>query len=207
MRIEIAGNLHWQLNRKMKLEKNNTYGIIGTIVVHGIVLLILLLFCFAPPKVEFPEPDGILVDFGDLVVGDNTGAESPSSVTEPVSAQPEVNDAPTVTQTEVPSIPVKTNKNKVEETKTPELSPEEQERIRQEAEFKAKMDNFMKQMLLLNDSVVAQSREYTNSKHKDIEPMIEGKLQPFNDKIFNSDKDNFFNIILITEDIIVEYNI
>ena len=51
-------------------------------------------------------------------------------------------------------------------------------------EFKAKMDNFMKQMLLLNDSVVAQSREYTNSKHKDIEPMIEGKLQPFNDKIF-----------------------
>ena len=84
----------------MKLEKNNTYGIIGTIVVHGIVLLILLLFGFAPPKVEFPEPDGILVDFGDLVVGDNTGAESPSSVTEPVTAQPEVNDAPTVTQTE-----------------------------------------------------------------------------------------------------------
>ncbi|MBR4114935.1 MAG: hypothetical protein IKK40_02885, partial [Bacteroidales bacterium] len=124
----------------MKLEKNNTYGIIGTIVVHGIVLLILLLFGFAPPKVEFPEPDGILVDFGDLVVGDNTGAKSPSSVTEPVTAQPEVNDAPTVTQTEVPSIPVKTNKNKVEETKTPELSPEEQERIRQEAEFKAKMD-------------------------------------------------------------------
>ena len=124
----------------MKLEKNNTYGIIGTIVVHGIVLLILLLFGFAPPKVEFPEPDGILVDFGDLVIGDNTGAESPSSVTEPVTAQPEVNDAPTVTQTEVPSIPVKTNKNKVEETKTPELSPEEQERIRQEAEFKAKMD-------------------------------------------------------------------
>ena len=44
-------------------------------------------------------------------------------------------------------------------------------------ESKAKMDNFMKQILLLNETVVAQSREYTNSKQKDYESMLEGKLQ------------------------------
>jgi len=51
-------------------------------------------------------------------------------------------------------------------------------------ESKAKMDNFMKQILLLNETVVAQSREYTNSKQKDYESMLEGKLQSFNEKIF-----------------------
>ncbi|MBR5433531.1 MAG: hypothetical protein IK117_03765 [Bacteroidales bacterium] len=124
----------------MQIDKSKRYGIIGTIVVHAIVLAVLLLFGFAPPEVEFPEPDGILVDFGDLVVGDNTGAESSASVTESVTAQPEVNDAPVVTQNAEPSISIRENKNKVEETKQPELTPEEQERIRQEAEFKAKMD-------------------------------------------------------------------
>ncbi|MBP5583748.1 MAG: hypothetical protein J6X43_07330 [Bacteroidales bacterium] len=122
----------------MKLEKNNTYGIIGTIVVHGIVLLILLLFGFAPPKVEFPEPDGILVDFGDLVVGDSDGAAE-SAVSTPTASTPHVNESPVVTQDATPSIPVHAPKTTVEET-TPEISPEEQERIRQEEEFKAKMD-------------------------------------------------------------------
>ena len=51
-------------------------------------------------------------------------------------------------------------------------------------ESKTKMDNFMKQILLLNETVVAQSREYTNSKQKDYESMLEGKLQSFNEKIF-----------------------
>ena len=138
----------------MKLEKNNTYGIIGTIVVHGIVLLILLLFGFAPPKVEFPEPDGILVDFGDLVIGDNTGAESPSSVTEPVSAQPEVNDAPTVTQTEVPSIPVKTNKTKLRKQKHQNFLPKNRN------ESDKKLNLKQKWMLLLENwgAVAAQAK-------------------------------------------------
>jgi hypothetical protein len=129
----------------MKLENNSKYGIIGTIAIHGIVLAILLLFGFAAPKVEYPEPDGIVVDFGDLVIGDSDGA-SETTVSEPVQNSTVQDDAPeVVTQNEVPSVAVKNNKTKVEESK-PELTPEEQERIRQEAEFKAKMDALANKM-------------------------------------------------------------
>ena len=123
----------------MKLDNNKKYGIIGTLAIHGIVLAILLLFSFSAPTVEYPEPDGIVVDFGELVMGDNDGA-SETTVTEP--SQPSViqDNTPTVvTQDATPSIPVKTNPTKVEET-APELTPEEKERIRQEEEFKKKMD-------------------------------------------------------------------
>lgn len=115
------------------------YGIIGTVVVHGIVLIILLLFGFAPPKVEFPEPDGIVVDFGDLVMGDSDGAIEPM-VAEPTQTATAQNNEPSVvTQEEVPSIPMRTNPTRVDET-TPELTPEEKERIRQEEDFKKRMD-------------------------------------------------------------------
>lgn len=129
----------------MKLDNNSKYGIIGTIAIHGIVLAILLLFGFAAPKVEYPEPDGIVVDFGDLVIGDSDGA-SETTISEPVQNATVQDDAPeVVTQNEVPSVAVKNNKTKVEESK-PELTPEEQERIRQEAEFKAKMDALANKM-------------------------------------------------------------
>ncbi|MCQ2959054.1 MAG: hypothetical protein MJ198_02570 [Bacteroidales bacterium] len=118
------------------------YGIIGTLLVHGIVLIILLLFGFSAPPIEFPEPDGILVDFGELVVGDNDGAASePVAVNPSAPSQNQSVDDAIVTQEETPSISIKKNKTKVDETpKQPELTPEEQERIRQEAEFKQKMD-------------------------------------------------------------------
>ena len=124
----------------IQLDRNKQYGIIGTLVIHGVALLVLLLFGFAPPKVEYPEPDGIVVDFGELVIGDSEGADVPTVAEPTTTSSPEVNEAPVITQTEVPSVSIKENKKKVTETKDPELSPEEQERLRQEKEFKDRMD-------------------------------------------------------------------
>ena len=42
----------------------------------------------------------------------------------------------------------------------------------------------MKQMILLNEASMAQNREFTNSKQKDYELLLDGKLQPLNEKIF-----------------------
>ncbi len=124
----------------MKIDKNKQYGILGTVIVHGIALLILLLFGFAPPKVEFPEPDGIMVDFGELVMGDDDAGAPSSSVPESEMSNPvPAEETNALTQTEVPSIPIEQAERHTEEMK-PTISPEEQERIRQEEEFKARMD-------------------------------------------------------------------
>ena len=55
---------------------------------------------------------------------------------------------------------------------------------RDQKESRSKMDSFMKQMLVLNESTMVQSREYVNGKQKDIISVIDGKLQPLDDKIF-----------------------
>ena len=51
-------------------------------------------------------------------------------------------------------------------------------------ETKTKIDNFMKQMLLLNETAMTRSREYINGKQKDYELLINAKISPLNDKIF-----------------------
>ena len=51
-------------------------------------------------------------------------------------------------------------------------------------EIKAKIDNFMKQMLVLNESALTRSKEYTNGKQKDYELLISAQISPLNDKIF-----------------------
>ena len=59
------------------------------------------------------------------------------------------------------------------------------------------MDHFMKQMLVLNESAVVRSREYTNGKQKDFETLIGTKLEPLNDKIFRFYvKLHFFSFLL-----------
>ena len=55
---------------------------------------------------------------------------------------------------------------------------------KEQKEYKAKIDSFIKQMVLLNESSMIQNREYTNRKQKDYELFIDRKLQPLNDKIF-----------------------
>ena len=115
------------------------YGILGTIVFHGIVVLLLLLFGFAPSTVEYPEPDGILIDFGELVIGDEAGANTAPESTPNTPQQAENTEKAVVTQTEVPSIAIKKNNTTVEKTE-PTISPEEAERIRQEEVFRKKID-------------------------------------------------------------------
>ena len=55
---------------------------------------------------------------------------------------------------------------------------------KEQKEYKAKIESFMKQMILLNEASMAQNREFTNSKQKDYELLLDGKLQPLNEKIF-----------------------
>ena len=64
------------------------------------------------------------------------------------------------------------------------LKVEKDEIKKEQKEYRAKMDHFMKQMLVLNESAVVRSREYTNGKQKDFEALIGTKLEPLNDKIF-----------------------
>lgn len=115
------------------------YGIIGTIVFHGIVVLILLLFAFDPPTIEYPEPDGILVDFGVLVIGDDNGANTAPEASPNNPQQAENVHAAVATQTDESSVTIKKNKTSIA-TPEPTISPEEAEKIRQEQEFKKKMD-------------------------------------------------------------------
>ena len=64
------------------------------------------------------------------------------------------------------------------------LRIEKDEIKKEQKEYRSKMDNFMKQMLVLNESAIVRSQEYTNGKQKDFEAMIETKLEPLNDKVF-----------------------
>ena len=64
------------------------------------------------------------------------------------------------------------------------LRIEKDEIKKEQKEYRSKMDNFMKQMLVLNESAIARSQEYTNGKQKDFEAMIVTKLEPLNDKVF-----------------------
>ncbi len=44
--------------------KDNKNGIIGTLVFHLLLLLIIIFFGFAAPEPKFPDPEGILINFG-----------------------------------------------------------------------------------------------------------------------------------------------
>ena len=59
-------------------------GIFGTILFHGVILLLLLFFGFITP-LPLPEEKGILVDFGNSATGsgrrEKRGEETPTSYT------------------------------------------------------------------------------------------------------------------------------
>ena len=55
---------------------------------------------------------------------------------------------------------------------------------KEQKDYKTKIENFIKQMVLLNETSMMQNKEYTNRKQKDYEILLDGKLQPLNDKIF-----------------------
>ncbi len=130
----------------MDNKKPNMKGIIGTVVFHGILIVCLFIFAFTPPAAEFPEPNGILVNFGELVAGEE--AASPESQTNPQPEQKSDESTPNesasenaVTQNSVESIAIKAS-DKLSD-KTPTLTAEEQEKIRKQEEFKQQQQNLL----------------------------------------------------------------
>jgi outer membrane biosynthesis protein TonB len=75
-------------------------GLIGTIVVHALVLLLLLLFGFFTP-LPLPEEEGILVNFGNSETG--LGLEEPA----PGESAPVKNQVEERIEVKTPPIPVK----------------------------------------------------------------------------------------------------
>ena len=66
------------------MNKSDTYGIAGSAIFCGIVLLLLLLIVM--PGIKMPEDEGIIVSFGDSF--DGGGRNLATSVTAPRQAQP-----------------------------------------------------------------------------------------------------------------------
>lgn len=127
-------------------DKNKRYGVIGTTVFHSLLLLFLIFFGLSTlPKGE----EGILVSFGDTVLGQ--GPEEPkeseavkqekvtpppTKTPEPVQLEPEKEDIQTQDYDEAPVVKSETQKKKEKEEQErlekERKEREEQERIRQE---------------------------------------------------------------------------
>ncbi|HON53720.1 MAG TPA: hypothetical protein P5243_00435 [Bacteroidales bacterium] len=128
-------------------KKNNIYGIVGTILFHTIIIVILVLFAFKAPTVEFPEPNGIAITFGEEIQGD--GQIKPDEI----APQPQEEQIPQKTSTSASEdLDVTTNDNsdaisvrkttKPTETKR-ELTQEEKEQLEREKaaeEFRKKQE-------------------------------------------------------------------
>lgn len=128
-------------------EKNKRYGVIGTTVFHLLLLLFLIFFGLTTmPKGE----EGILVNFGDTVLGQGnvepkesqspkeekvTPPPPPVKTPEPVHTEPEKEDIKTQDYDEAPVIKTEAKKKKEREEKErlerERKEREEQERIRQ----------------------------------------------------------------------------
>lgn len=116
----------------MNEKKNNIYGIVGTIVFHAILIIILVLFAFKTPHVEFPEPNGIAITFGEEVEGD--GDPKP----EEVSPNPQEEQIPQESNPSAPQddfvssdnqSPVVVKKTIKPTENKPELTQEEKEQL------------------------------------------------------------------------------
>jgi len=147
-------------NRKLKIftwQKSDLYGIIGSAVSCGII--ILLLFLIFMPRFERPEEEGIVVSFGDVFIA---GGQNPvTNVTTPQQpiSEPTPTEQTTPTQQEVqedmltqvdPSLEIarqeeerrrreqeEVERRRREEERQAEARRQEEERRRQEAADRA----------------------------------------------------------------------
>lgn len=98
--------------------KDNKNGIIGTVLFHVMLLLIILFFGFAAPEPKFPDPEGILINFGT----DNQGSgdiEPENKVNKIVNKQVSENKVveENLTQDYQESAEVKKQHNNIKENK------------------------------------------------------------------------------------------
>ncbi|OQA99931.1 MAG: hypothetical protein BWY22_00115 [Bacteroidetes bacterium ADurb.Bin217] len=119
----------------MNNNKHNIYGIIGTVLFHAILIIILVLFAFKAPVVEFPEPHGIAITFGEEVQGDGdvqpdeTAEQTQEEQTPQESSNTAANDD-VITDNNSDATPVR--KNPTTATTQKELTPEEKEQLEKE---------------------------------------------------------------------------
>lgn len=123
----------------MNLKKNDDRkGLAGTILVHAIIALLMLLWAFAPPMVDDEDDGGVMVSFGEIDAG---GPENVSAVAEeseesqestPSENQPDEAEDPLITNEDVeaPEVVEQTEKtDEPPEEKKPEINRRMQEAI------------------------------------------------------------------------------
>lgn len=116
-----------------QFKNNNRKGIIGTITFHLAIALLLIFIGFSPPLPTFPDPEGIIINFGTDI--DGAGIVEPQDIqTEPQANQVSETSEETLTQDfqEAPAI---------EEKETQETIIEE-EKVVEEVEEPRKVNPF-----------------------------------------------------------------
>lgn len=125
----------------MQNDKKKTYGILATLIFHGILVILLFSMSFYKTETIFPDPEGIQVDFGELIQGeesnsqeDNTSIVKPEQQNQESQMSESSNDV--VTQDNEDAITVKKNNNQNTQNQNTELTQEELERIKREEQQK-----------------------------------------------------------------------
>ncbi|MFH2143239.1 MAG: hypothetical protein ABIJ97_12505 [Bacteroidota bacterium] len=107
--------------------KKNKNGLIGTIVFHGLLMLVLLFFGFTEPQEQFPDPEGIVIDFGNSDQG--LGDIEPESFNNENAVQnnsnPENTEESIMTQDFEESANIEKTTNLNQENTNPEVNNEE----------------------------------------------------------------------------------
>ena len=130
-------HLIYKLFKKLMMKNishnNNNKGIIGTIAFHLAIALLLIFIGFSPPLPTFPDPEGIIINFGTDIQG--AGIVEPQDIqSEPQATEVSVTEVEALTQDfqEAPAI---------EEKKTQETIIKE-EKVVEEVEEPRKVNPF-----------------------------------------------------------------
>lgn len=120
----------------MAKEDKKIYGVLGTLIFHGIIIALLMMLAFKPSPPPYPDPDGILINFGDETEG--AGIQEPTMEKSEPEPQPEetpqnltqdYQDAPAI---EEETKPVEKKEKKQEEK---QVKQEEQPEKKQEPQI------------------------------------------------------------------------
>lgn len=117
-----------------------TMGIVGTILIHGLIILLLVLFGFTTP-LPLPAERGILINFGNSEAGSGQlepKAESQLATPKPSESKP-LEEATPLTQDdeEAPSLPVE-KKKQPKETEVKKPEPQKQPKTEEAKKTEAK---------------------------------------------------------------------
>jgi TonB family protein len=111
----------------MTKENKKIFGILATLVFHGLIIVILMMLAFKPSPPPYPDPDGILINFGDETEG--AGVPEPEMTKnepQPETQQTEKPENLTQDYEEAPAVEQPKKENKPQkEKKTPEEKPKD----------------------------------------------------------------------------------